>query len=58
MPNLCCIDGTCLCLALFDSYSIVWFPNPLAAGSDFFKSDGDPVYFVIDYVRLCMKKES
>ena len=22
---------------------LVWFPNPLAAGSDFFKSDGDPV---------------
>ena len=24
--------------------NLVWFPNPLAAGSDFFKSDGDPVY--------------
>ena len=22
---------------------LVWFPNPLAIGSDFFKSDGDPV---------------
>ena len=25
---------------------LVWFPNPLAAGSDFFKADGDPVYQV------------
>ena len=23
--------------------TLVWFPNPLAAGSDFFNSDGDPV---------------
>merc|ERR1712117_459273 len=23
---------------------LVWFPNPLAAESDFFKLDGDPVY--------------
>ena len=23
---------------------LVWFPNPLAAGRNFFKSDGDPVY--------------
>ena len=28
-----------------DTYqTLVWFPNPLAIGSDFFKSDGDPVY--------------
>ena len=23
---------------------LVWFPNPLSAGSDFFKSDGDPIW--------------
>ena len=39
LANICRLKKTvlyCIC--------IVWFPNPLTAGSDFFKSDGDPVY--------------
>ena len=30
------------------SPGIVWFPNPLAAESDFFKSDGDPVFWLFN----------
>ena len=36
----CFISGLCI----LRYRALVWFPNPLAAGSDFSKSDRDPIY--------------
>ena len=37
----CCFKS---CLCVLSCRALVWLPNPRAAGSDFSKSDGNPVH--------------